>query len=355
MLALFVRGLHRELSDGQQSLCTPLYLENVHAMLDAIDRDQQTQLREVAFVLLADLAPLPVNVLRLLHWHQLRLGRDRIVLDIPPRSGARWPTCRIIVLGTGGGATCPVAAMQALSLHVGPTNGYVFESRGGQPLGKVTTQRLLAALPNRRSVWSGESTARGSAGADILLPLVARLRRPRPKQVRDAALISVAFAACLNPEEARSLDVRHVTHKSGWLVLDIAGRTDRVAVPAGRAANRCPVTAWEAWLYELKSAGADFDRQVAFPQIRQGRIRPGERLNGDYLTWHVRKRCEQAGLEGDFAFTSLRTGFIRSAARAEVPEHLILRQAGLTRLDSVQVHVRRERLLSHNVASMLGL
>lgn len=349
-LRLFLRGLRRSLATGVEQIRTPLYVEDVDSLLHAVDRDRLHQLRDEAFVLLADATPVPSDVLRQLHWHQLRLRRNELVLTLPEKWRARGPRGRLIV-PVRGGPTCPVEAMRRWSRHVGPANGYVFTTRAGLPLSTLLAAQLLVPLPGRAPLRRGGSTP---ADVTVLLPYLQGLAAARPRELRDKAAILLAFAACLTSEEARQLRVGHVSSVPEGLLLLVPGRSDPVGVPRGRMAYRCPVSAWAAWVAALSERDMAEPDQVAFPRIQEQAI-SNKPLDGYGPTWLVKRRCEQAGLYGDYGFTSLRIGFIRTAARAGVPEQVILRQAGLSRLDSVLLHVTRERLISHSVAAQVGL
>lgn len=92
----------------------------------------------------------------------------------------------------------------------------------------------------------------------------------------------------------------------------------------------------------------------AFPDLRSLRD-PSQPLSPPALSHVVRLRSRAALLRGRYSFTSLRIGFIRTAARASVPIHLVYQQAGVQALQSIELHYRRERLLQHNLIDHLGL
>jgi hypothetical protein len=348
-LRLFLRGLHRTLTSDTERNRTPLYLEDVDALLHAIDRDRTHQLRDTAFVLLADACALPMDVLRQLQWHQVRFRRNELTLTLPQQKWARGPRGRVVVAARPG-PTCPIEAMRAWSRHVGPANGYVFATRRRRPPGMKRAAELLAPLVRSVDTAGHRSP---STPEDVLLPYLAELGAPRPRELRDRAVITLAFAACLTTEEARNLRLGHVRTAPQGLLVHPPGRAQPAGVPRGRVPSRCPVRHWAAWRNALEQRGAT-DEDLTFPQIQEQCISQ-KSLDGIGPAWLVTSRCEQAGLHGDFGFTSLRIGFIRTAARAGIPEQLILQQAGLRRLDSVALHVRREQLMSHNAAGMVGL
>ena len=288
--------------------------------------------------------------LRQLQWHQVRLRKTELILTLPEQWRARGPRGRLTVPARGG-PTCPLTAMENWSRHVGPANGYVFTTRAQRAPGMKRAAELLAPLPSR-----GPLSRRNITPADdgVLLPYLQTLAEPRPRELRDQALILLAFTACFTSEEARELRVGHVSHVAGGLLLRLPGRTSPVGVPRASQTHRCPVAAWTGWLEALAAQGRDQPDHVAFPRIQEQSISDVS-LEGYGPTWLVKQRCEQAGLDGDYGFTSLRIGFIRTAARAGVPEQVVLRQAGLHKLDSVLLHVRRERLVRDSAAGHVGL
>jgi integrase len=348
-LRLFLRGLHRTLTSDTERNRTPLYLEDVDALLHAVDRDRTHQVRDSAFVLLADACALPMEVLRQLQWHQVRFRRNELTLTLPQQKWARGPRGRVVVAARPG-PTCPFKAMRAWSRHVGPANGYVFATRKGRPPGMKRAAELLAPLGYRAHPAGHRSSF---TAQDVLLEYLAELGADRPRELRDRAVLTLAFAACLTAEEARNLRLKDVRTAPQGLLVHPPGRAQPAGVPRARVQARCPVTHWAAWRQALEQRGAK-DDDTAFPQIQEQSISQ-KRLDGIGPAWLVTSRCEQAGLHGDFGFTSLRIGFMRTAARAGIPEQLILQQAGLRRLNSVALHVRREQLLTRNAAGMVGL
>jgi len=149
-----------------------------------------------------------------------------------------------------------------------------------------------------------------------------------------------------------ALRVGHVRVAPEGLLLAVPGRRDITAVP--RSDRYCPVEAWTAWADRLHRTEQAGPASPALPRVMKTVV-GDEAVDASNLSRIVANRAAAAGLRGEFAFTSLRVGFLRTAARAGVPEHLVLRQAGLRWLHSVELHVRRERLVSHSVAGRLGL
>ena len=73
------------------------------------------------------------------------------------------------------------------------------------------------------------------------------------------------------------------------------------------------------------------------------------------LNYILTQRVDQAQLTGDFVYTSLRVGAMRGWIREGRRELLVARDAGLLSLSAVERHERRETLISHSVAGMVGL
>jgi hypothetical protein len=190
-------------------------------------------------------------------------------------------------------------------------------------------------------------------GVDHLSTRLDELRQPRPWQLRDRALLLLGFFGCLTSAEASSLLAAHVVVREEGLLLSVPGRRHQVALPA-RTDAACPLSAWRAWQGALRADnGADSDRP-AFPDMPTGR--DWTRCAGPSALSHVvKEHCARASLYGSYSFTSLRIGFIRTAARAGVPIHLVYGQAGVSSLGSVELHYRRERLLQHNLIDHVGL
>jgi hypothetical protein len=132
----------------------------------------------------------------------------------------------------------------------------------------------------------------------------------------------------------------------------VANRRRPVAIPAAEDGKYCPLAAWKAWESEVRSRSGE--AAFAFPDLRSLR-EPSQSLSPPALSHVVRLRARAALLRGRYSFTSLRIGFIRTAARASVPMHLVYQQAGVQALQSIELHYRRERLLQHNLIDHLGL
>ncbi len=57
----------------------------------------------------------------------------------------------------------------------------------------------------------------------------------------------------------------------------------------------------------------------------------------------------------DFSGHSLRSGFVTTAAIAGVPEHIIMRQTGHKKSDTIKRYIRIGNMWSENAATKVGL
>jgi hypothetical protein len=144
------------------------------------------------------------------------------------------------------------------------------------------------------------------------------------------------------------------THDRG-LVVSIPGRRRLTYLPSAPAHAYDPAEAWSAWLQQLEAGGLRHPDGLAFHATNFSVIVEKGMAEGG-LNRLVHQRAEQAGVTGRFAWTSLRTGMMRTAVRDGVRSHVIALHADLISLGSVQRHDRRETLLSdRNVAGKRGL
>ncbi|MBC5820706.1 MAG: tyrosine-type recombinase/integrase [Candidatus Eremiobacteraeota bacterium] len=153
--------------------------------------------------------------------------------------------------------------------------------------------------------------------------------------LRDRVALLVGWAAALRRSELAALDISDVAYEREGMVLAIRrSKTDReaagdvVAVPYGAEEATCPVRTLRRWL----DAAAITNGRVLRRVDRHGNI--GAALSDRALANMVAARAAAAGLDGDFAAHSLRSGFATAAARAGRLEAAIVRHG---RWKSVQV------------------
>ncbi len=173
--------------------------------------------------------------------------------------------------------------------------------------------------------------------------------------LRDRAILLIGRAAALRRSELAALVVNNLRFEPDGLILELRqSKTDQdasgdaVAVPFGTHTQTCPVHALRSWLAVADGDGAVF-RQID----RHGNI--GSNLTATAIASIIRARTGAAGIVGDFAGHSLRSGFPTTAAHAGRSEAAIMRHG---RWKSVQVARRYIRDGSHwlnNSVAGLGL
>ncbi|TCJ21660.1 hypothetical protein [Nocardioides jejuensis] len=323
----FLRGLFSSKPVGEKhSHYDPLYLELVHAMVDACRTPTEDGRRALAGMLLRDGAGLSVSALSRLRWSDVWVGRDRVEINVTTKVG-RGPARTVThQLNARRGTTdCPVAAIRTLR----PLGGgeFVFGIDGRQ----FDVNKLS------RMLTQPEPTA------------------PMANQVRDAALLLIGYAACLRTNEAKVLRQSDVERHDKGMVLTIAGRSRLTFIPSAPDPAYDPWTAWDRWLGLLEQRGLRAPDGHAF-MPSTGSVIFDKPLHESGLNKIVHDWSDEAGLSGRHVWTSLRTGMMRTAVRNEARSYSIAAHADLVSLASVARHERRENLLGDgNVAGRLGL
>jgi integrase len=346
---LFLRGLSRTGTVRAERNREPIYPEMLGAMLDAISRDDLSQRRNVALLLIAAHTGLPKTALRLLRWEHVRLHADRATLHVPDRPGARGTAGAVVLHSRPGDCLCAVTALRDYRQRVGPAHGYLFGATQHVPPGLCTLDPVLRLL--RTGPWRND---RLPASRPTILTALAQLRTDTASQTRDRSLLLLGFVACLTTSEAVSARLDHADIEPRGLVLTLPGRQHPAVVPR-RAGRHCAVQALQAQL-ELRSATLQTDGDCAILWLQAKRsAQRWQPMAHRTPTEVVQHWANAAALQGEFTFTSLRIGFIRTAARAHSPETLVLQQAGLRQLASVAAHRQREELIRSSVAGRVGL
>lgn len=345
-----MRGLYRQVPRGRIREPQPLYLEDVTAILDALRAERLPQQQDIALVQLANATGMTARALRRLTWADVRLRRDCVGLRVTPSGAAHGPRGDIVI--RVGQFPRTVEAMRELRRLAGPVPGPVFARQPGHAATPAHIRSVLRDAPGRGTHWSWQAVT--SSPEELLQSCLTELRQPRLMQLRDASLVALAFSACLSSIEATRLACGDVSVSDRGLRLQISGRRHPVGIPHSRG-RHCPVGYWLAWQAALSQHSRAGPGDPAFPAVRGEVVMGTVGIDALTLIRIVQDRSRAAGLQGEFSFTSLRIGFIRTAARLDVPASLILQQAGLRTMRGLLVHVRRERLITDSVASRVGL
>jgi site-specific recombinase XerD len=214
-----------------------------------------------------------------------------------------------------------------------------------------------------QAVWKGTRRTKGTAPAKkkaartkVIATLVAPLGT-NLADVRDRALVLIGFAGALRRSELVALDVTDVTEDDDGLVVTIhRSKGDQEAegairgVPYGSRPATCPVRAWRAWLDASSITEGPAFRAVT----RHGRMST-TRLSDRAVADMIKRRAQHAGLAGDFAGHSLRSGFATEAYAQGTPELAIMRHGRWRSASVMRGYVEEGGVWNDNAAHRLGL
>jgi integrase len=179
-----------------------------------------------------------------------------------------------------------------------------------------------------------------------------------PRGVRDRAMLLVGFAAALRRSELVAINVEDLWFDEGRGVVirirrsktDQESAGDEVSIAEGSELKTCPVTALRDWL-EMSA----IDSGPVFRRVRRGGAVGSKALTGYAVAQITAARAADAGLEGDFAGHSLRSGFATAAARAGSSERAIMRHGRWKNSASARRYIRDGSRWEDNPTSKLGL
>lgn len=348
----FLRGLHHHhaLTDGNQR-CDPLYPELVHAVVDATMQPSIEQARATAAVLLSYETGLPATVLARLTWDGVRLSRDRVKVTVTRTIGRAQPRSETFTaVASENDRDCLVAVLHTLRAISPESSRSVLGNDGGRR-DQERVREYTIGLAGLRRAASRHDTKVSRTQLDRLL---SDLKAPSPAQLRDRALLLIGYGAALRTSEAVHLHQGDIDVCDQGLIVKVTGRREVTVIPRAIDPAYDSTSAWVEWLDCMRAQGRMNRAQPAFRQVAFSRIWRNP-LSPNGINYLVQQRCGQACLQGHFTFTSLRTGMMRAAIRADARRHAIAAQADLSSLDSVRRHEERELILRSNVAAMLGL
>jgi site-specific recombinase XerD len=184
-----------------------------------------------------------------------------------------------------------------------------------------------------------------------------------PHGLRDRALILVGFAAALRRSEIAALDVADIRKVTEGIEVcirrsktDQIGAGEIVPVPYGSHHATCPVRALDEWMLALDERPSNGPSPALFRSIsRDGWLL--DRMSGQAVGEVVARAAKRAGLDpkGQWTGHSLRAGLATSAAKAGVPDRVIMattRHRSRTTLDR---YVRSGTRWEQVAAASVGL
>lgn len=235
----------------------------------------------------------------------------------------------------------------------------------GRHLTSISQAHKAAGLPSPttteavRAVWRGIRRTFGTRVSkkqaletDDIRAMVRHLGAT-PRDVRDRALLLVAFAGALRRSELVALDVEDVAFVPEGLEVTIRrSKTDQEAVgvvlglPYGSDPQTCPVRALRRHLD---------DSGITTGAIFRGE-RDGRRLSGKGAAARIKRLAAKVGHDPErIGGHSVRRGFITSAARAKVHERDIMRHSRHQSLAVFRGYIEDASIWDDNAAVGVGL
>jgi integrase len=170
--------------------------------------------------------------------------------------------------------------------------------------------------------------------------------------IRDRALLLLAWSGggrrrsevvALTVKDVRPLDV------DTWLYTLGATKTDTSGVRREKPLRGAAAQALAVWLEVAPAANGPLFRRL----YKGGRVGT-EGLSGDQVARIVQRRAKLAGLEGDWAAHSLRSGFVTEAGRQGVPMGEIMAMTEHRSVGTMMGYFQAGVLLDSRVTSLLG-
>ena len=180
-----------------------------------------------------------------------------------------------------------------------------------------------------------------------------------PKNIRDAAIISLGFAGAFRRSELSALDIEDLkwTVRDGEeiLILNVRrSKTDQEAqgmqkaIFPGRDEAASPTALLKRWLSLVEPQEGPLFRRV----LKSGQV-TDERLSAQSMRLVVLQAASTAGLSLDLSAHSLRIGFVTTAIRQGKTERSIMNQTGHRSVQTLREYFRREDALEDNAAREL--
>jgi integrase len=216
------------------------------------------------------------------------------------------------------------------------------------------TPAVKTLLREARKAQVRQGGAQRKKTAVVLEPLQAMLATCSDgvRGVRDRALLLLAWSGGgrrrsevigLQIEDLRRLDA------DTWLYTLGATKTDTGGVRREKPLQGPAAQALSAWLEAAPASRGPLFRRL----YRGGRVAP-HGLSGDQVARIVKRRAAMAGLDGDWAAHSLRSGFVTEAGRQGVPLGEVMAMTEHRSVSTVMGYFQAGALLDSQVSKLLG-
>jgi integrase len=175
--------------------------------------------------------------------------------------------------------------------------------------------------------------------------------------IRDRAILLLGFAGAFRRSELVIIKVEDLTFtRDGFVVLLLKSKSDQEgegmekAIPFGANPLTCPVRAVKDWLEASKIQSGYLFRSIN--RHSQLILKP---LTGHSIARIVKRSYPEEEKAFCVSGHSLRAGFVTTAARKKVPEHLIMKQTGHKCSDTLKRYIRLGTRFDENAAALVGL
>ncbi|NTZ94175.1 site-specific integrase [Pseudomonas koreensis] len=216
------------------------------------------------------------------------------------------------------------------------------------------TPALKTLLREARKAQSRQGVNVRKKTAIVLEPLQALLATCDDglRGIRDRALLLLAWSGGgRRRSEVVSLQVGDVRQLDAgtWLYTLGATKTETGGVRREKPLRGPAAAALAAWL-----TAAPAESGPLFRRLYKGNTVGHTGLSADQVARIVQRRAKLAGLEGDWAAHSLRSGFVTEAGRQGVPLGEVMAMTEHRSVTTVMGYFQAGSLLSSRVTSLLG-
>ena len=209
----------------------------------------------------------------------------------------------------------------------------------------------------RREHGTAPASRKDAATVEVVRMLLdATARDDSPKNIRDAAIISLGFAGAFRRSELSALNIKDlkwtVRSSEEILILDVRrsktdpeGRGMQKAIFPGRDEATSPTSLLKKWLSLVVPQEGPLFRQI----LKNGQV-TDERLSAQSIRLVVLRAASTAGLSLDLSAHSLRIGFVTTAIRQGKTERSIMNQTGHRSVQTLRGYFHREDAIEDNAA-----
>jgi len=216
------------------------------------------------------------------------------------------------------------------------------------------TPAVKTLLREARKAQARQGVTRRKKTAVALEPLQAMLATCTDgvRGLRDRALLLLAWSGGgrrrsevigLQVEDLRRLD------SDTWLYALGATKTDTGGVRREKPLRGPAVQALNAWLAAAPASSGPLFRRL----YKGGRV-GSTGLSGDQVARIVKRRAQLAGLDGDWAAHSLRSGFVTEAGRQGVPLGEVMAMTEHRSVTTVMGYFQAGALLESRASQLFG-